>query len=135
MGDRANVCVKGEDGAVFFYTHWRGSELDALVHAGLQKELLWGDTAYLRRILFCEIIKGAHSEETGFGISSGICDNAHPIILVNDVDSTVSLATEEEPLKPFHTVTYAQFIEDPATLRYRNFDSDGKEEPEEEEED
>src|SRR5438067_12177549 len=78
MGDRANVGVTGKDGTVFFYTHWSGSKLPEIVAAGLERgETRWSDTSYLRRIIFCELIKNSVLDETGYGISLKIDDIAY----------------------------------------------------------
>jgi hypothetical protein len=87
MGDRANVCVKDsyrEDvPSVYFYTHWGGSG---------------DDGPYLARIIFCTMIKEANSwdDETGFGISTGLCDNSYPVIVVDPNKQIVGLAKEDK---------------------------------------
>jgi hypothetical protein len=120
MGDRANVCVKDRDGgAVFFYTHWAGYDLPRTVAAGLARgKDRWGDTAYLARILFCEMVKGDPGGEKGYGISTCVQDNQgnRPILVVDDGKSMVGIATEADPTEPYQSVTYEEFIEDPGRL-------------------
>lgn len=86
MGDRAN-CIMQYDGKkskrVWFYTHWRGNALPGIVMAALARELRWDDESYLARIIFCEMIKGAEGEETGFGISLRQADNEYPYLVVD----------------------------------------------------
>jgi hypothetical protein len=110
MGDRRNVQVKdsaSEDG-VFFYTHWTGSDLPHTVANALRRgEGRWGDTPYLSRIIFCEMVKGEVLDETGYGISTHECDPENPTIVVNDWDRTVSLRED--------VWSYNEFIERFAT--------------------
>jgi hypothetical protein len=118
MGDRANVCIKSHDGHVFLYTHWHGHELAEIVHAALAKRWRWGDSGYLRRIVFCAMIKGHEDGETGYGIGASLGDNEHPIIVLDDQALTVGLAEEETPLTPYKTVTYEEFVADVNCLGY-----------------
>jgi len=71
MGDRGNIVVK-ERGQppVYLYTHWRGSELKAILRRALAKHWRWDNAPYLARIIFCEMVKGQEDDETGFGIST-----------------------------------------------------------------
>lgn len=87
MGDRGNIVIQERRGKrVYFYTHWRGSEIRDVVKTALERRQRWNDHSYLARIVFCTLIAGDTDGETGFGISTGICDNSHPI-LVLDVPS------------------------------------------------
>jgi hypothetical protein len=106
MGDRGNVQVKetASDNGVFFYTHWSGSELPKIVaHALDRGKGRWGDTPYLSRIIFCEMVKGQEAGETGYGISTQECDQNHPLIVVDDGARVVSIDGEVLP--------YSEFIE------------------------
>lgn len=106
MGDRGNVQVKENvsDSGVFFYSHWYGSELPQRVATALKRgRSRWGDTAYLARIIFCEIVKDEINGETGYGISTQECDPEYPLIVVNDGDYTVTIADE--------TLSYKEFVE------------------------
>ncbi len=84
MGDRANVFVTsdGREG-VYLYTHWGGHRLPKIVQAALQRKQRWNDELYLNRIIFCEMIKGQESSETGFGIGTYIGDGGDRVIHVN----------------------------------------------------
>lgn len=106
MGDRGNVQVKEgpSDNGVFFYSHWGGSELPRTVaHALKRGQNRWGDTPYLSRIIFCEMIEDDVHGETGFGISTQECDPEHETIVVDDRNQTVRIGDE--------TVSYKAFIE------------------------
>jgi hypothetical protein len=53
----------------------------------------WTDPSYLARIIFVEM-GGGEQSETGHGISTRMCDNEHPIILVNCDAQKVELRSE-----------------------------------------
>jgi len=92
MGDRANVLVReySEDNGVYLYTHWNGSELPFALQEALAKEWRWDDAAYLTRIIFDVMTKKHHNEETGYGISTYICDGRDRVLIVNSTAKTVS---------------------------------------------
>lgn len=95
MGDRGNIVMKYEGGAeIWFYTHWSGTEVAAVVQAALRREERWDDPAYLARIVFCELVKGREGEATGFGISLDMCDNEHLVVVVDLAKKEVSLRGE-----------------------------------------
>lgn len=80
MGDRGNVLI----GGVYLYTHWGGSELAEDVQTALGRRERWNDTAYLARIIFCQMIPPeAYQSETGFGIGTERPDNEHLVIEVD----------------------------------------------------
>lgn len=91
MGDRANVrMIYGhseadteERASIYFYTHWRGTDLPLIVRNALQKRWRWDDESYLARIIFNTLTDGDEYSETGFGIAPYICDNEHPIVEVD----------------------------------------------------
>jgi hypothetical protein len=89
MGDRANVFVidgpsnEEELVGVFLYTHFGGAELPQVVQTALARRDRWNDSAYLTRIIFCEMVQGYEREDSGFGISARIGDNGHLIISVD----------------------------------------------------
>lgn len=84
MGDRANIVVHtGDDGKdVWLYTHWSGYRVPETLRQALAKGWRWTDPSYLARIIFDQLTTGQHGEETGYGISTGMCDNEHPILRV-----------------------------------------------------
>ncbi len=100
MGDRANVFVTSDHPTkpgcgVFIYTHWGGDHLAEDVLTALAKEWRWGDSAYLTRIIYDTVVGEEAGKETGYGISPGICDNEHPIVVVDTCHQEVGLMTEE----------------------------------------
>ncbi len=125
MGDRANIVVRQDEGDVVLYTHWNGDILADIVHAALSKKWRWQDDAYLARVIFCELVKGSEQNETGFGISTGLCDNEHPLIVVDVGQQRVYLYDEEDKLPPRDFVpsksaSFEDFVAAPASaLGYR----------------
>lgn len=86
MGDRANVLIKSEGReGIFLYTHGNSSNLPKVVQTALRRKQRWDDELYLNRIIFCEMIKGQESAETGFGIGAYVGDGKNQILHV-DVD-------------------------------------------------
>lgn len=92
MGDRAMVKIKDNEGGVYLYTHWRGSELADVVQTALARKIRWDDSEYLARIVFDAMTAGHQGEETGYGIASGPhSDLEHPLIVLNTQDGRVYL--------------------------------------------
>lgn len=102
MGDRGNINVRNTpaDNGVFLYSHWGGSDLPKVLQRALKRgESRWGDTPYLTRIIFCEMLKGLHysnaetvlDDTTGFGIDTEECDPEHPTIVVDTTSMTVKV--------------------------------------------
>lgn len=84
MGDRANIVMKDGESRIYFYTHWNGYELPSIAQEGLRRgKGRWNDAPYLARIVFCAMVKGDEDGETGYGISSGICDNSYPLLVID----------------------------------------------------
>lgn len=95
MGDRANVYVKDGDTGVYLYTHWSGYELPETVRTALARcEGRESDGPYLARIVFCEMVKGDEEGTTGYGISTRLCDNEHPIVVLDPMARTVAFSEE-----------------------------------------
>src|SRR5882672_3955030 len=96
MGDRANVAIvqDGSEQMVYLYTHWGGDGLPHTVQKALAKKWRWDDGIYLARIIFDQMINGNQGTETGFGISTSISDNEHPIVVVNPREQKVGFAKE-----------------------------------------
>jgi hypothetical protein len=90
MGDRANVCIKDGSEEVYLYTHWSGCELPAILRKAIRRRARWDDAQYLSRIVFCEMVRDAYDEETGFGISSTVGDGANRILDVDVDNATIS---------------------------------------------
>lgn len=100
MGDRANVVVPNpykEGEAVYLYSHWGGSELPDVLASALERGVgRWNDAPYLTRIIFNEMTKGNEMAETGFGISTSLCDNGYPLLVVDTAKGVVRATTEDD---------------------------------------
>lgn len=71
MGDRGNIIIRDEGAPdLYLYTHWNGSDLPKTLKRALSRKERWDDSAYLARIIFCEMVKGSEADATGFGIST-----------------------------------------------------------------
>ena len=103
MGDRANCIVHqnsfNETGPVWLYTHWGGHDLLDMVQKAIQRKQRWDDSAYLTRIIFDTMSVGQQGEETGFGISTGQCDNEHHYIIVDPDKQEVHIITNADHLE------------------------------------
>lgn len=118
MGDRANIYVKEDaERGVYLYTHWAGTDLPRTLQTALDRgRERWGDTPYLARIVFCEMVDRVEKDLTGYGISTVLCDNEYPIIVLDDTNRRLGLApeppTDHSRLHPIadHWVTYEEYI-------------------------
>lgn len=111
MGDRGNIKV----GKVYLYTHWGGSEITEILKSALIRgKGRWNDEPYLTRIIFCEMIKDDVMGDTGYGISTVICDNEYPILDVDCAKQTVNgipfkeFIKEEEALRKIEGDVYGK---------------------------
>lgn len=96
MGDRANIKFQEENGGtMYFYTHWHGFDYmkQALMRA-LAKKVRWDDDSYLARMIFCEVVKADIESSTGFGLSTQLYDNEHPIIVVDIRSQSVTIGDD-----------------------------------------
>lgn len=94
MGDQGNIAVQFDGDTtnrVWFYTHWRGCEMDLIIAAALARgEGRWDDEQYLPRIIFCEMLaKSDVLGTTGFGLGLEPGDNEHPFRVVDLKSQTV----------------------------------------------
>jgi hypothetical protein len=106
MGDRGNIVIEqpASDNDLYFYTHWRGSELPIILKSALIRgKNRWNDDPYLARIIFSEMIKDNVMEETGFGISTYECDNNHENLIVD--------VLKQEVIWKDQTWSFSEFIE------------------------
>jgi hypothetical protein len=95
MGDRANIHTFSTQGGLYLYTHWGGEDLPLVLQAALRRgQSRWGDESYLNRIIFCEMIAHDVMGLTGYGVSTFIPDNEHPIIEVDNDAGTVTIGTQ-----------------------------------------
>jgi hypothetical protein len=107
MGDRRNVIINDSAGAgVALYSHWGGTELPEVVKRALAKRWRWDDSAYLARIIFCEMVKGSEAEETGFGIAPGdyLCEASDRDISIDVPGKRIKLGKR----KPW--VSFEEFV-------------------------
>ena len=102
MGDRANCIVtqqypnnSSKPAPVYLYTHWGGYELPAMVQKALQRKQRWNDPPYLARIIFDQMTAGEQGKVTGHGISTILCDNEHPLIVVDSAASEVRFESDQ----------------------------------------
>lgn len=82
--------------AVVLYSHWGGTDLPYLLQEVIKRKLRWDDAAYLARIIFSRMVAGDVAGETGFGISSRLCDNEHPVLIVDVSRKVIVSLTEGE---------------------------------------
>jgi hypothetical protein len=86
MGNRSNIAIIDGDpekgGRIYLYGHWMGSVSIQHVRHGLRSGRRY-DSAYLARIIFSSMVRGDIDGELGFGISTRIRDNDHPVIVVD----------------------------------------------------
>ncbi len=93
MGDRGNIVCNG----VFMYSHWGGYGLKEQLRNALKRgKSRWDDPSYLARIIFCEMIADDIMGTTGYGLSTSLCDNEHPILFVCCNDKRVYVVSETE---------------------------------------
>ena len=112
MGDRGNIKTVSQEnqGGIYFYTHWTGSDLpETLRQALIRGRGRWDDEPCLNRIIFSQMIKDGVLDETGFGISADICDNEHPIITVDCSAQTVSFERGQ-------TWSFEEYIKEPRSF-------------------
>jgi hypothetical protein len=97
MGDCGNIVVQEDkDHRVYLYTHWSGSEMPETLRSALVRgKERWSDPQYLARIIFCEMV---HSDNglTGFGITSRVHDNSHPLVVVDCEKQEIRLEPEPD---------------------------------------
>ena len=119
MGERGNIYFvdqhRGKERlGMYMYSHWGGAVIPSVVEAALRRgREHWGDSQYLARIVFCELVKDDEMETTGYGLSTRIGDNEHAIVRVDDVDQTVAVCqpgTEQGSGKPIGSWSYEEFL-------------------------
>lgn len=102
MGCRGNIQIQfSNKKSIYFYTHWRGDSIREVVQAALRRRQRWGDESYLARMIFCELVKGHESEESGYGIAPYIPDNEHPIVKVIPRTQTVMIGRKSYTFEAF----------------------------------
>lgn len=113
MGDRANIVMKfGEKERVFFYTHWDGADIVLKARNALEKKWRWDDAPYLARIVFDELC-AERGNETGYGISTGMCDNSYHLVEIDPGEQVVNIVPEKAVTdgtwKPIHSMSFEKF--------------------------
>lgn len=87
MGDRAQIIIERADTRIHFYTHWRGSQVPAILCDALNfGKSRWSDESYLARIIFSRLSRGEETELTGFGISTAYQDSCPERDLIVNMD-------------------------------------------------
>lgn len=121
MGDRGNIFFvdrplsDDEWAGIYMYAHWAGSYLPQMLQSALDRGRgRWGDSQYLARIVFCEIVQDDVLSETGYGLSTFMGDNEHDVIRVNDLEGTVEFcepgSETSRSAAPLKSYTYEQFL-------------------------
>ena len=91
MGDRANVRWRTEGPEIFFYTHWSGSDLEAIIaNALIRGKERWNDGQYLARIVFCEMVMEDVLGKTGYGISTIVGDGDGRYVTIDTQKQTAT---------------------------------------------
>lgn len=119
VGDRANIflrmrtSLKGdEQGGIYLYTHWGGTEFpETLKEALTFGKGRWDDDQYLARIITSRVFSGLVDSETGAGLSLVIGDNEYPIICVDVRDQKVGFAPEGDEVNRDAWVDVKSFAE------------------------
>lgn len=100
MGDRGNIVIRFDSKTtpkdIYFYTHWRGSEIGEILAKALSRNERWDDPSYLARIIFQTMLNGDEGE-TGFGIAPYPSDNEHPLLIVDTQNQQVYYSEEATP--------------------------------------
>jgi hypothetical protein len=113
MGDRANIQMiqdGGKSSPLYFYTHWSGYELPTTLQNALKNgQDRWDDEQYLARIIFCELV-GKDTGNTGFGITSYICDGGYKLLIVDAEKQTVSITDGWNSQKIVKSWSFAEYI-------------------------
>ena len=92
MGDRSNIVVVQPDNSrIFLYGHWMGDDNYRVAGQVLARQERWNDAPYLARMFFETMIEGSINKETGFGISTHMCDNEYPIVVIDPQNQSVHL--------------------------------------------
>lgn len=116
MGDRGNIVIGTPDNpGIFLYTHWTGTEIPATLQAALKRGRgRWDDDSYLARIVFCEMVGAENfADTTGFGISTNLCDNEHPLLFVDCAAQRVHIGEAPDRTRGVtaRSWSFAEYIE------------------------
>lgn len=116
MGDRGNIVIKQDhpedkDERVFLYSHWGGYRIKQTLQKALAKNMRWDHHSYLTRIIFCEMLDGDLSGETGFGIATSPPDNEYPYLVV-DCENQCITEEDADTGATLNTWTFSDFVAD-----------------------
>lgn len=106
MGARSNIVVQESNGnRIYLYGHWMGEDSINVVAEVLSQRERWGDESYLARMLFAKMIEGDPQGSTGYGISTYMCDNEYPLIVLEPATMTAVLEEYDWNTKSFTPIT------------------------------
>jgi hypothetical protein len=99
MGDRGNIGIRSNEGkdTVWFYTHWRGSEIADVARKALAKRWRWNCPDYLARIVFDVLTDGEQGMETGCGIGVQPGDNSYAFLVIDCDKQAVYREADSRP--------------------------------------
>lgn len=103
MGDRRMAEIKTNDGSLYVYTHWHGSQLPSMARAAVKVAASrLGDEGYWTRIVVDQITKDGRDQETGFGLMlkpthEDSYNDDKPSVILNAKDGSVLVIGEDEP--------------------------------------
>jgi len=95
MGNRGNIVVRDEGGSIWFYTHWRGSDILDMAFKALSRKERWEDASYLARIVFDTLTDGEKGGTAGFGISLSKGNNEHEVVVIDTTARKVIVMPED----------------------------------------
>ena len=106
MGDKSNIVIQESNGnRIYLYGHWMGEDAINVVAEVLGRRQRWNDESYLARMLFSKMVEGDIDGETGYGISTYMCDNEYPIIVLEPATQTAVIEEYAWGEKTFTPIT------------------------------
>lgn len=100
MGDRAMAEIKTQDGSIYVYTHWGGSDLpDTAKYAVSKAKPRWDDESYATHIIIDQLTREGRDSETGFGImlkpdSEDSYNDDEPSVIIDLPNRTITVMRE-----------------------------------------
>jgi hypothetical protein len=97
MGDRGQVrIIEVGSPDLYYYTHWQATPLPAIVSNALERGRgRWGDTSYLNRIIFSEMVQHEILDTIGYGISTLPFEDAWRTVTIDHDNLTVTVTDSE----------------------------------------
>jgi len=112
LGDRGQVNIIDKYGQdIWLYTHWGATELIDKVRKALTRSKpnnnenkydyhgRWGDTEYLARIIFCEMVRDNIDGTSGYGIGSTGAHGDEWRIITIDVSKQLVTVKDNDKVK------------------------------------